>query len=225
MSVGILIDIGRSLTSFKSEIVSIDLDVTQDEAHEWTNDVTTNPVENGSPIADHIMPMPDKVTITGMVSNSAISDAAIQQLQNEFGGVDGNVALSRVQTTFDLLRQLKEDRKLVTVYTRYKVYTDMALNSVNIPRSASIGDSINFTASFTHIRIVNTQRVDVPPGIGVKGKQSSRAVTNKTMPQKDAGNRQAIQGYVAPKSSSVLSGIRESLTSKGKSVADGIGIK
>lgn len=215
MSVGILIDVGRSLTSFKSEVVSIDLDVTQDEAHEWTNDVTTNPVETGSPVADHIQPMPDKLTITGMVSNSAISDAAIQQLQNEFGSVDGSVALSRVQTTFDLLRKLKEDRKLVTVYTRYKIYTDMALNSVNIPRSAGIGDSINFTASFTHVRIVNTQRVDVPPGIGKKGKQTSKPLEKKTDSQKAGGNRQQVQGYVAPGSSSILS-------TAGKKVVNGI---
>lgn len=82
MSVGILVDVGQSLTKFTSELVSIDLDVTNEEIHEWTNDVTTNPVEIGAPISDHIQELPDKIRITGMISDSAISDNVIRQFSN-----------------------------------------------------------------------------------------------------------------------------------------------
>ena len=98
MSIGILIDVGQSITSIYSDVVSLDLDVTQDEAHEWSNDVTQFPVELGSQITDHIQPLPDKLTISGVITNSAIGENALEELN---GGDD------RVQTAFDLLLKLK----------------------------------------------------------------------------------------------------------------------
>ena len=199
MSVGILIDIGKSLTKFNSDVISIDLDVTMDESHEWQNDVTTNPVENGSPISDHIQIMSDKLRITGMISDSSISDAVIKQ----FSGIDGTQFLTRVQTAFDVLRKLKEDRKLITVYTKYKVYTDMAITSLSIPRNNQTGDSIQFSIEFLNIRIVNTQTIDMPKGVNPK----KTAKTGKSVQTKTAvtDNGGANTAKVVPQSSSVWS--------------------
>lgn len=189
MSVGLLIDVGKSLTLIQSALISVDLDVTLDESHEWLNDVVTSPVEVGSPISDHIQPQPDKLTITGMISDSPISDSVITQLstigESSFG--------TRTQTTFDLLRELMAARKLVTVYTRYRIYTDMALASINIPRSAGIGEAIQFTAQFTHVRLVEVQTVDVPAGISrsKSGKAGGRnsAIAHKTEEAVDSGKK------------------------------------
>ena len=172
MSIGILIDVGQSITSIYSDVVSLDLDVTQDEAHEWSNDVTQFPVELGSQITDHIQPFPDKLTISGVITNSAIGENALEELN---GGDD------RVQTAFDLLLKLKEDRILLTVYTKHKVYTDMALKSVNLPRDSAIGDSIKFKMEFVNVRLVETQTVEVPDGISKKrDKKAGKSVQNKT---------------------------------------------
>ena len=70
MSFGILVDIGQSYNSIESDLVSLDLDVTQDEIHEWNNEVTQYPVEIGSPISDHIQLNPDNLTISGLITNS-----------------------------------------------------------------------------------------------------------------------------------------------------------
>lgn len=206
MSIGILIDVGKSLTSFDNGLISIDLDVTMDEAHEWTNDVTTSPVEIGSPISDHIQELPDRLNITGMISDAAISESILSQLQTaSSGGVDSSSYITRVQTTFDLLRAMIKWKKLVTVYTRYKIYPDMALSSVNIPRSAGIGEAINFTAQFVHVRLVESQTVDVPPGISKKSDAKSGAGTQKkTQVQKKGG---AVQATPVEKPKGVLAGI------------------
>lgn len=191
MSIGILYDVGRSNDFVLQEdaqgnLFSLDLDVTQDEVHEWSNDVTQFPVEIGAQITDHIQPMPDKINITGMISNSAIGEVALNKIKN---GDD------LVQTAFELLRKLMDDRVLVTVYTRYKVYTDMALKSCNIPADSSIGDAISFKLEFVNVRLVNTQTVDVPDGISKKldkkegGKSGS--VGKKTEPQKAGGKTEA----------------------------------
>ena len=181
MSIGILIDVGQSITSIYSDVVSLDLDVTQDEAHEWSNDVTQFPVELGSQITDHIQPLPDKLTISGVITNSAIGENALEELN---GGDD------RVQTAFDLLLKLKEDRVLLTVYTKHKIYTDMALKSVNLPRDSAIGDSIKFKMEFVNVRLVETQTVEVPDGISKKrDKKAGSSVQKKTEPPTNAGKK------------------------------------
>lgn len=200
MSVGILVDIGKSLTSFNNSVISIDLDVTMDEIHEWQNDVTTNPVETGSPITDHIQLIPDKLRITGMISDSSIADAVIKQ----FSSIDNNQFLTRVQTAFDLLRKLKDDRLLITVYTKYKVYTDMALTSLSIPRNNQTGDSIQFNIEFIHVRIVNTQTINMPGINPKKTAKTGKSVQTKTAVTDKGGVKST---KIVEKTKSVLSGI------------------
>lgn len=208
MSVGILVDIGKSLTSFSNTVVSIDLDVTMDESHEWQNDVTTNPVETGSPITDHIQLMPDKLRITGMISDSSISDAVIKQ----FSGIDNSQFLTRVQTAFDVLRKLKEDRLLITVYTKFKVYTDMALTSLSIPRNNQTGDSLQFNIEFVHVRIVSTQTIDMPKGVNPKKTaKTGKSVQTKTAPTDKSGAKAA-----APVPVVQSQGLLSSITGIGK---------
>ena len=191
MTVGILFAEGENVTS-------IDFDVTMDEAHEWSNDVTTNQVEIGSPITDHIQPQPDRLTITGMISDSPLN----LETQSEISALVG--ADERVQTAFDFLRKMHEKRLLLVVYTKHKIYQDMALAACNIPRSAGVGQAINFTLQFTHVRVVSTQTVDVPPGISRKlDKKAGTDVKRKTQTQSKAG---AVQNK-AVQSSSILAGI------------------
>ena len=204
MSVGVLLDIGKSLASFDSDLVSIDLDVNLDEVHEWTNEVTSNPVELGAPITDHIQPLPDAVKITGVITNSAISEAALKAFNNKE---------DRVFDAFQALLKIKEDRLLVTVYTKYRIYTDMAIKSINIPRDAKIGDSIKFSVDFIHVRIVTTQIVDVPPGISRKLDKKLGTVTQrKTEPQKQGGKKETEKMEDA----SVATGIKEGVKKVGE---------
>lgn len=174
-----------------SGIASVDFDALIEEGHEWSNDISTSPVENGSQIADHIIPSPDKFKCTAMISDSSI-----------FGFNDGDTE-SLTQKTFNLLRQLHEDRQPVVVYTKYFTYVDMAISSIGIPRSGANGDSLQFSMEFTNIRIVNTQTAKVPDGISKKlDKKSTDAMNKKTDPKKNGGGKQPEE-----ERGSVLSGI------------------
>lgn len=203
MAIGILYDIGQSNDYVLQEdengnLVSLDLDVTSDEVHEWNNEVTQFPVELGSPITDHIQPQPDRISISGIISNSAIGEVALEKQKS---GED------RCQTAFDIVRKLMDDRILVTVYTRYKIYTDMALKSTNIPRGSSIGDSLEFKMEFVNVRLVSTQTIKVPDGISKKlDKKSGDDVKKKTEPQKDAGKKEPVTKE-PEKSKSIIKGI------------------
>lgn len=175
-------------------VASVDFDALLEENHEWSNEVSTSPVENGSPVADHIIPNPDKFRCTAMISDSSI-----------FGFTDGSTE-SLTQSTFNLLRQLHLNREPITVFTKYFQYDDMAISSIGIPRSGVNGDSLQFSLEFVNLRIVNTQTTKVPEGISKKlDKKSTPAVQKKTDPQKTTGAKQATPA--AEKSTSILSGI------------------
>lgn len=191
MSVGILVDVGKSLTSVVGASVSVDLDVLKSEAHEWTADATSNPVEIGSNVTDHILLLPDRITISGMISDAPLSPQAAARFS---GGIDGAVTTTRVQTAFDFLRALHEKRLPVTIYTKHKIYADMAMVGCSIPRNRETGAAVEFTLQFSHIRMVSTQTTTVPPGITAKPQKlaggAKGPIAKKAQPQKDVGKVQ-----------------------------------
>lgn len=170
---------GGVKTSFGNEFGNIELDASLDEAPEFSAEATSNPVEEGAPITDHIIEQSDKLRIRGFVSDHPI-------VSNSFAQI------SRTQDVFDMLYQLIKQKQLVTVYTKFKIYSDMVLTNVSPGRDASTGQAIEFTAEFIHIRKVATQTVEVPNGISKKETAKTPAsVVKKSQPTKDAGKKQA----------------------------------
>jgi hypothetical protein len=191
---GIIYDPQRPQTSVEG-IASLEFDAILDEQAEWSNEVTSNPVEKGAPVSDHIIQMADKFRLTAMISDSSIYGAATE-------------GQSLTQMAHDTLRELYEKREVVTLYTKYRVYEDMAISYVGIPRVASGGNALIFPMEFTQIRITETQTTKVPPGISKKlDKKSTESVKKKAEPQKAAGAKQPVPVKVEEKSGSVLSGL------------------
>lgn len=176
-------------------VATLEFDVLVEEKHEWSNEITSNPVENGAPVADHIIPNADKLSLVIMVGDTSLYAAVAEGEER------------RAQKAFDVLRQLFDERKPVTVYTKYRVYDNMGISYIGIPRNNANGDSLTVPIEFQQIRLVSTQTTNVPPGISKKlDKKSTDGVKKKTEPQKNTGAKQPV----APKTEkqqSVLSGI------------------
>lgn len=192
--VGVIYEANVATASVEG-IASLEFDALLDENHDWSNDITANPVERGAPVTDHIIENPDKFRLTAMVGESSL-----------LGAADG--AESLTQKAFDTLRELCKKRETVTVYTKYMTYEDMGISSVGVPRSNANGDSLTFAIEFVKIRIVSTQSVKVPAGISKKlNKKAGDAVQKKTEPQKTTGAKQPIATTPEEKSGSVLSSL------------------
>lgn len=190
---GIIFDPQKPTATIEG-IATLEFDVLVDENHEWSNDITSNPVENGAPVSDHIIPQSDKLRLTIMVSDISIYDAVAEGEER------------KTQRAFDVLRQLHEARQTVTVYTKYHVYDNMGISYIGIPRASNNGNSLTVPIEFKQIRLVNTQTVKVPAGISKKlDKKSTDAVKKKTEPQKNTGAKQPAAP--AEKQRSVLSGL------------------
>jgi len=77
-----------------SKIGVLQLDATVSENHNYKNEVSQWPVENGDTIIDNIRLVPERVTINGLISGSPI-DVRFQDVTNI---VDGNSNTSESRT-------------------------------------------------------------------------------------------------------------------------------
>lgn len=177
-------------TAFGNLYGNIELDAVLDENHEWSAEATSNPVEAGAPITDHVIDQSDKLKLRGFVT-----DAPLNLSQSVSGLVNSGSVGNRTQGVFDLLHQLIKLKEPMTVYTKHRIYDDMVLTNVTIPRSAGVGEAIEFSAEFINIRKVATQMVDVPAGIsekkGAKAGGANGSTAKKAEPKQDAGKKQA----------------------------------
>ena len=177
---------------FGNQYGNIELDAMLDESHEWSAEATSNPVEDGAPVTDHVIEQADKLTIRGVVT-----DAPLNASSSILGFIGGGSADNKTQTVFDLLDTLIKKREVLTVYTKHKTYSDMVLTNVTIPRSAGVGEAIEFRAEFIHIRKVATQTVDVPDGVSAKREAEAGgaggAVSKKASATKASGKKQATK--------------------------------
>lgn len=131
-------------------IGAITLDATVDEHHEFSNEITDHPIETGSFVTDHVYEQPRKVSIEGEVTNSPVQ---------YFGNIIG--ISDRKAEAFDQLVALRDSRDIVTLVTGLKIYNDMAIESIVIPRNQRTGERLQFTATFKQIRKVSSQVVGV----------------------------------------------------------------
>jgi hypothetical protein len=185
---------GKSfLTKFGNIYGNIELDAAIEETHEWAAEATSNPVEFGTPVTDHVIPKSDKLKIRGL-----ITDTPLVASQAISGVVNLGTVVNRTQALFDMMYKLIKLRETMTVYTQHKIYADMVLINLTIPRAAGIGEAIEFTAEFINIRKVETQMADIPKGINPK--KSGK----KTDPKKNGGKKEAKK---VDKPSSALSRI------------------
>ena len=197
--IGLYFGGGVYRASFGNVLGNLELDASLEEGHEWTAEATSNPVEEGSPATDHVIENADKIRLRGVVSDSPMV------LSSTVPDILGTLVGSRAQDAFDLLRAIIKKREPVTVYTKHRIYPDMVLTAVNIPRTPQDGEAIEFTAEFINLRKVATHIVDVPPGISAKkSAKGSAATARKSEPTKDAGRKQAAP---VEKPSSTLSRI------------------
>jgi len=128
------------LKARKGAIGSLVIETTISETYSFSSTATKFPIEDGSMVSDHIVLDPEKIKITGFISNTPL-DAD-----------PDNYA----QQAFEQLYTMWQAKELVDVDTKYVVYTDMCITSVSVPRTVQTGQAIQFDVELQKIRKVNS---------------------------------------------------------------------
>jgi len=126
----------------KGKIGTLELDVVLEEQHEYDSEVTQYPIESGESISDHVNLNPVRLTMRGFITQTPV----------QF--LDTNTILGNdlVQTAFDKLVEIRDNKDVIDVISGLKVYSDMIMNRLSIPRDARTGQSLQFTAGFVQIK-------------------------------------------------------------------------
>lgn len=138
----------------QSQIVSdnagtITFDTMVSEEHKFTSRVTYFPVERGTIVSDHIINQPDVIILSGLISDTPL---------NIFFPSD------RSTTAFNQLLELHYRRTPVKVITGIKVYENMAIVSIDVPRTIATGQTLTFNIELQRIYYIDN--VDVRLNVG-----------------------------------------------------------
>lgn len=126
----------------EKKIGSIVINAFTSENHVMSSTATKYPVEDGADVTDHIVPNPDTFSGTGIVSRNEADSSIIE---------DSYAELLRIQ----------DERELVTIVTGLRVYTNMHISSVSIPRNAQNGGSLIINIAAAVVRKVESQTVNI----------------------------------------------------------------
>ena len=149
--------------------VLLTCDATVNERHEANARITEYPRENLSPASDHIQPEQLKLSADIIVTPTSL--------------IPGLARRGRDRDAFELLRSLQENRRVVTLVTSLRVYTNMALKSMSAPRSNGVGQALSASTSWHQIEVANTQTATIPANVIAALARSSAKGKDKTKDQ------------------------------------------
>lgn len=189
------------------KIGELQLDATLQETHNFKNAVTQFPVEDGSSINDNIRIQPDEVTVSGFVTNTPVSlfQRGISETANSIRGAFTNLKRSLVNNSVELAvdallrisgRKVRGERsspQLVTIILGLRVYSNMALTNLVMPRDARTGETLRFTATFIEVKTTDSESVDLPNASTEDNDKDRAASTVKKGAQKQKQSKTAEQ--------------------------------
>lgn len=167
----------------------LQIDATLSETHDSDVDIATHAVEEGVDISDHIRIKPVSLTIDGIVTDTPFTiqaqiagvlssgAVALTSKLGAFTGLAGGVitgaaigkalglSSNRAKDAYHFLRELQLQRQTFNVVTGLKLYRNMVLESLSVPREVSTGKAIRFTARMREIKIVSMELVKIPEAI------------------------------------------------------------
>jgi hypothetical protein len=188
----------------------VQVDASVSEQHTITAQVTEHPVENGPDVADHIRPLPRRVVLSGIVTNTPIYTPATQvrgatgSFAGQFSVQVGNKSIKytalQFSDEFDRVRDVYGELvtaalggALFEVTTTLAQYENMAITNFDVPRGAGTGNALQFQIQFQEVRLVDTQQVTaLPPSKKIAPKHvGAKPTKDATEDQKTVGQSAA----------------------------------
>ena len=137
----------------QSSIGGITMDVALSETHTAQSEISENPIETGESVADHVRLMPLELEIEGIISDSPITVLGpITGIFSTITKILGNT--SRSIDGYNQLLTLWKTREPFVVVTGLKVYENMILTNLSVPRNAQNANAIQFTATMRQVLII-----------------------------------------------------------------------
>jgi len=168
------------------------VDATESEAPTFSNEITENPVEDGTVITDHINQNPDTLELNVVITG-------------EYEGTP--------QEKYERLLEIRNNREIISVIGALQVYENMAISEINLEKSADNLKGYSGTISFQQVRFATAQTITVeiaPPVIDGEEQPAPEEEKSETS-TKDSETEEVDEETVGNKSLNIK--IYESLES------------
>lgn len=141
----------------EESIAGIVLDATVRQRHSFASSVTNFQVELGANISDNISKDPIQLQIDGMISDNPIK---LFSLGSDFiDSISGQASRSR--SAAEELIRIDREKQIFTVVTGLRVYENMTFSNLDFNYDENTGKAINFIATLTEIRFVESQIIGI----------------------------------------------------------------
>jgi hypothetical protein len=135
-----------------SGTVALELDAIITETPEYVSTPTKNQVETGADVTDHVALEPEKVTVEGIITNTPVNI-----LKTVGGLLTGELFSDPSSRAFEFIKKLYDDREPFDFVGTLKVYKNMVITSLKIPREPKTGRALSFTMTLEQITLVQSQ--------------------------------------------------------------------
>jgi hypothetical protein len=141
-------------------IENIKIDAFLTETYQFTNEVTDVPVEEGVHITDHVVEKADIIQVSAFIGQAEFK-AYNGNTPEDLNSLSGFDKKQRIIEVYKKLLKLKRDREPVTVVMGLDTFKYMIITSFNIGRDAETGADLAFDMSFSELKIVKSQSVEI----------------------------------------------------------------
>lgn len=154
----------RTKRSIKSDNVEVVLDAVIVERFDDEYQATTNPVELGAEITDHVIKLPKRYSMDAVVSNTPLGGAAFEQLGDTIvDGVTGFVGdstgtgLTRAQQAYRSLVLIGDTLEPIDVQTGLDLKRNLIIERISSARNKDTSGALFFTMDLRQVIIVETE--------------------------------------------------------------------
>lgn len=149
----------------KSKIGGISIDGSIREVTTRTMRISSNPIEDGSNIADHVIREPIRVVIEGVITDTPMGLAAftdgsastIGGVVDSISGIFGKSTSSgdtRSRQAYKELVSLLEKKELLEIVTKLETYDNLIFESITVNQDKTTAKSVFFLAYFSEALVV-----------------------------------------------------------------------
>lgn len=162
----------RSVSKLESESAfgvgsmkaAVSFDAVISKEHQFSSQVTENPVEGGTTISDHVILAPRQLTLDAMVSDHPIDPEVLAALPEPVVGLDGfpvTAKPTRSQKAAEFLEALWRDKVLLKVVTKFRTYQNLVIESMSWREENDVGEALQVTLQLREIRVATAVTVQV----------------------------------------------------------------
>lgn len=146
-------------------IGGIKLDAVISESHENVIRTSDNHIELGADITDNAVIEPKVLTIVAEVTDTPLGTAALSQIVDSVTGLFGSSTennITRSSAAYNSLIALMEEKELLEVQTKLKLYQNMRIVSIITTQDKNSSNSVFMNIKLKEALITESELVDIP---------------------------------------------------------------